>query len=496
MGHMILQGFASSLSPTIIGLMAVGVVIGIVFGSTPGLTGAAAMTLLLPVSYGMDVLPAVLLLIAIWNAAVWAGAVPAIVMNIPGTSAAAATLLDGHPMARKGLATRALRSSIIGAFVGSIAAALALLFVAPALGYVVSYLGPAEVFAFATFGLTLVVSVTRGSVVNAIISALIGLLIGTFGFAPSGFPRFVFTPDLLSGFPLIPALIGLFTFPELMNLIRERRQRIVTAELVKHDTFLLRAGDWAAHWFNFVRSAVVGVFMGMHPGAGPSISSFVTYNEARRVSKTKPEFGEGNVDGVIAADTGANAAVLSGLIPAFTLGIPGSVDTIIIIAALTLHGVEPGPTLFEKHGQLAYTIFAGAFIANVLMLIIGLLTARWIANVARVPSTVLVPVVTVLALVGAYSVDNTWFDVATALGAGLLGYALRSMRISTIPLLLGLILGPILETNLYQAIQVYGSLPGAIFTRPVALIFLLISVANLVHASIARRGHRVATDAV
>lgn len=496
MGGLILHGFTSSLSPANTGIMAIGVVIGIVSGSIPGLTGAAAMTLLLPVTYGMGVVPAVLLLIAIWNAAVWAGAVPAIVVGIPGTSSAAATLLDGRPLALQGVAGRALRASLVGAFVGSVAAAIVLLFVAPALGGVVRYLGPAEIFAFATFGMTLVVSVTRGSALNAVISALIGLFIGTIGLAPSGFPRFVYTPDMQTGFSMIPMLIGLFTFPELMNRIRNGQQSVGSAEAIKRDMFLLHLHDWSAHWFNFVRSAVLGVFMGMHPGAGPSVASFVTYNEARRASKSGPQFGEGNIDGVIAADTGANAAVLSGLMPAFLLGIPGSVDTVIIIAALTLHGLEPGPTLFAQHGSLVYTIFTGAFIANILLLVIGLLTARWIAKVAKVPATVLVPVVTVMALVGAFSVQDNWFDVATALGAGLLGYALRSMGVSTIPLLLGLILGPILETNLYQAIQVYGSISSAIFTRPVAVIFLLISVANLLHSCIVRRRHRVQSDVV
>ncbi len=497
MTHLILQGFAASLTPLNIGLMALGVVIGIVFASLPGLTGAAAMTMLLPLSYGMPAVSAVLLLIAIWNAAVWAGAVPAVVMNIPGTSAAAATLLDGHPLAMQGHAQRAIRTSIIGAFVGSIAAAIALLFVAPLIGNVVIYLGPAEIFAFASFGLTLVVSITRGTLAKSIISVLIGLFIGTVGFAPSGFPRFAFTPNLLSGISLIPALIGLFTFPELINLIRNRRPRIVQVEPSRErDLFLFRAQDWSRHWFNFVRSAVIGVFMGIHPGAGPTISSFITYNEARRVNKSDPPFGEGNIDGVIASDTGANAAVLSGLIPAFTLGIPGSVDTVIIIAALTLHGLQPGPTLFMQHAPFVYTIFAGAFVANILMLVIGLFAARWTAKLALVPTRFLLPIVTVVALVGAFAVNNNWFDVLTALLAGLLGYGLRSMGISTVPLLLGLILGPILETNLYQALQVYGSLWSAIFTRPIALAFLLLSVASLVHALITRRHHKAGSDVV
>ena len=480
----IAQGFLVSLSPINVAAMAGGALLGVMVGSLPGLTAAAAMTVLLPLTFGMPAATGVLLLLAIWNAAVWAGAIPGILLNIPGTAAAAATTIDGHPLAQQGHAARAIRASIVGSTFGAFAAGLALLLLAGPLSDLATKAGPAEMFTFALFGLSLIVSISSShGMLQGMISLLIGLFVATVGYSPAGVARFVFMPSLLGGFPVIPTLIGVFTIPQVLSLIGQRRDRFLmdTGSLAAHDDFLLRASDWGKHWFNLVRSALVGIFVGIHPGAGPTVCSFICYNEARRAYRPGDvPFGQGNVGGVIAADTGANAAVLASLVPALAVGIPGSADTVIVMAALTLHGLTPGPGLVQKAPLTIYTILTGVFVANFFMLVIGWFGARYVAQLTRIRVSILVPLIVVAAGIGAFATENNWFNALLAFGFGVFCYGLHKIGISLVPLVLGLILGPILEVNLNQSLQVYGTFWNALAVRPVALVFLFIAILAMV----------------
>lgn len=480
--HLMATGLLASLSPLNVVLMLGGVLLGMVFGAMPGLTGAAAMTMLLPVTFSLPPQAGILFLIATWNAAVYAGSIPAIVLNIPGTAASAATALDGHPLARKGKATTALRASIFGSVLGAFMSGLALLLLSPPLAKLSLMFGPAEMFAFAFFGLATIVSLSSGTMIKGLFSGLFGLLMATVGFAPSGALRFVYTPGLLDGFPIVTTLIGLFTVPEVLSLIQGGKAHVAkeSAVLTKAGNFLLVARDWVTHGFNFLRSAVIGTIVGVLPGSGPTVAGFISYNEARRASKNRERFGEGEIAGVIAADTANNAAVLSSLVPALTLGIPGSVDAVIILAALTMHGLAPGPLLFQQDGPAVYTVFMGVFVANALMLLVGVFGARWIAQVTRLRLSILAPAILVFAMVGSFAVRNNWFDVVLALVIGLVGYGFRTIGIPLAPMVLGLILGPILERNLYQSIVYYSGRTGLLLHNPIAFIFMLLALLTII----------------
>jgi putative tricarboxylic transport membrane protein len=477
MEHLIAQGFVHVFTAGNLGAMVLGVAIGMVFGAIPGLSGATAMTMLLPLTFVFRADTGVLFLIAIWNAAVYAGSIAAICLNIPGNAAAAACAIEGHLLAQRGLARRALRASIVGATIGGFAAAASLMLLSPPLAAMALTFGPAEMFGLALFGMAAVVSLASGSLVRGLIGMLIGLLIATIGTAPSGDIRLVVMPDLINGLPMIPTLVGFFTVPVLLEMVLHRRTRVAVnlASLDQPDTFLLKLSDWTTHWFTIAKSAVLGVFLGVVPGHGPTIASFIAFGEARRTAKPGHEFGHGDIRGVLAPETAANAAVFSSLVPALTLGIPGSVDAVIVMAALTMHGMIPGPMLLQNSGDVLYTIFAGAFVANTLMLVFALTCAPLIAKVTRAPLAILAPAIVVFALVGAFAVDGDMFSVYVALGTGLFGFALRLLRVPLPPLLLGLILGGPIETYFLQASVLYNSVWQAV-TRPICAVLVLLTL--------------------
>jgi putative tricarboxylic transport membrane protein len=474
MEHLIAQGFLHVFTFANLGAIVFGVAIGMIFGAIPGLSGATAMTMLLPLTFVFRADTGVLFLIAIWNAAVYAGSIAAICLNIPGNAAAAACAIEGHQLARRGLARRALRASIVGSTIGGFAAAASLMLLSPPLAAMALTFGPAEMFGLALFGMAAVVSLASGSLIRGTIGMLIGLLIATVGTAPSGDIRLVVMPDLINGLPMIPTLVGFFTVPVLLEMVLHRRTRVAVnlASLDQSDSFLLRLSDWATHWFTIAKSAVIGVLLGVIPGHGPTIASFIAFGEARRTAKPGHEFGHGDISGVLAPETAANAAVFSSLVPALTLGIPGSADAVIVMAALTMHGMIPGPMLIQSSGDVLYTIFAGAFVANAVMLVFALTCARLIARVTRAPLAILAPVIIVFALVGAFAVNADMFDVYVALATGLFGFALRLLRVPLPPLLLGLILGGPIETYFLQASVLYDSIWQAMM-RPVCAVLVL-----------------------
>jgi putative tricarboxylic transport membrane protein len=482
MGELMLSGLFQSIHVTNLLVMLMGVVIGMIFGAVPGLTGAAAMTILLPLTFVFPAETGVLFLLGIWNAAVYSGSIPAIVLNIPGTAASAATTLDGYELAKQGKATRTLRASVFGSTIGAFVSALTLLFLSPPLAKLSLMFGPAEMFSFTLFGLMIIITLSSGNLVKGLIAGLLGLLMSTIGFAPSGTVRFAVTPDLVDGFPIIVTLIGLFTFPEVFAIIRERKSVVGQGGgmLLQADNFLFKLRDWTRYAGNFARSSIIGAVVGVLPGAGPTIAGFVSYNEAKRASKTPENFGRGEIAGVIASDTANNAAVLSSLVPALTLGIPGSVDAVIILAALTMHGILPGPMLFQENGLLVYTVFMGVFVCNLIMLGVGLLSARHIAQLSRLRSSILAPMIIVFALVGSFAVRNDWFDVFSAFGIGLVGFGLREMDIPLAPMVLGVILGPILERNLYQMVVLFDGHYVDLLKLPIFLAFMALSVLSVV----------------
>jgi putative tricarboxylic transport membrane protein len=484
-----LIGLVQALEPFNIAIMVAGLVIGVVFGGTPGLTAAAAMTMLLPLTFMLPPVAGVLFLLSIWNGAVYAGGLPAILVNIPGTPASAATAFDGYPMAQQGLAQRALRASIVASCVGSFISAAALLLLSPPLARLSLLLGPAEIFGFALFGLTAAATLSGRSRLHGLFSVALGLWLATIGLSPAGQPRMMFSADLLDGFPVLIALIGLFTIPQVLALILSRAQQVAinTEQPAGREHYLLRLRDWSESWFNMLRSSLIGVVVGVLPGAGPTIAGFISYAEAKRASKKPETFGKGNPQGVIAAESANNAAVFSDLIPSFALGIPGSVDAVIVLAALTMHNMVPGPALFNRNPEVVYTFMMGAFVSVVLLLVIGLLSMRWIAYVTRMRLSLLAPAILVFGFVGVFSIHNNPFEVTMALGIGIVGFALRLAGVPLAPLVLGMVLGPILETKLYQVIALYDHGAGVLLTRPISLAFIVASALSVLWPLLRRK---------
>jgi putative tricarboxylic transport membrane protein len=480
---MILEGLLHVAEPMNLLAVLAGVLVGMGVGAIPGLSGGTTMTILLPLVLLAPPDSAVLFLISIWGAAVYAGSISAICLNIPGTAAAAATTIDGYALSRAGMARTALRASIVASAIGGMMSALALLFLSPLLAELALGFGPAEMFAFALLGMTTVSALSSDSLVRSTLATFIGLAIATIGIAPTGQTRMVFTPDLISGVPLIPLLIGLFTVPVALEMLRAGRTGIAIdlKSLEGREPFLTRLSDWTTHAWNFLRSGVMGVVIGVLPGAGPTIASFIAYGTAKRMARPadRDQFGKGSISGVIAPETANNAAVFSSLVPAFSLGIPGSVDAVIIMAALTAHGLVPGPLFIAQSGDVAYTIFVGAFVANIAMLLAGLYLARHIARITKVPQSLLGPIILTLALLGAFSVHNSVFEVGLTLFVGGCAFLLRRIGVPMAPIILGAILGPMLERYFVQALVLYDGPVAALTERPVASILLALSVATV-----------------
>lgn len=471
-------GLAGVFEPANLVAMIVGVLVGLCVGAIPGLSGGTTMTILLPLILLAPPDTAILFLISIWGAAVYAGSISAICLNIPGTAAAAATSIDGHALARKGRARLALKASIIGSSLGGMASALALLFLSPLLASLALSFGPAEMFAVTLFGLTTVASLSSSSMLRGLLATLIGLAIATIGTAPTGQYRLVLVPELITGIPLIPLLIGLFTVPVAIDMLCQGQTGIAIDidSIGAREPFLNRVSDWIKHGFNFLRSGVMGVVIGVLPGAGPTIASFIAYGVAKRFAKDPDSFGRGNIDGVIAPETANNAAVFSSLVPAFSLGIPGSVDAVIIMAVLTAHGLVPGPLLISKSADVAYTVFVGAFVANIAMLLMGLMLAKQIAKITKIKQAYLGPAILTLALIGSFSVHNSQFEVGITLTVGIVAYFLRKLGVPMAPIILGAILGPMLEKFLVQAIVLYDGAWAAMGDRPLATVIGVVAI--------------------
>ena len=476
---------AAVFTPQVLLIMVGGVLLGLGFGSIPGVSATTGMILLLPLTFFLPPLQGVMLLISIWLSGTYAGSIPAIVLNIPGTAASVATAIDGYPLSQQGQAPRALRASIVGSVFGGIVSAVALVFFSPPLADLALRFRPPEMFAFALFGMTIIVSLSAGALARGALAGVLGMLLASVGFGPAGTARFAYTINLLDGFPIVIVLIGLFTFPQILELLQkgaisieqnsERRNEPVER---MDRLYLLRISDLARHGVNLVRSAIIGVIVGILPGSGPTVAGFVGYSEAKRASKDKDSFGKGNIDGVISAETANNASILSSLIPTLTLAIPGSVVAVIVLAALQMHGIVAGPRLFQQSGDLVAAIFIGVFVVQFVLLAAGLTFGRFIALITRVPVNVLTPIVFAMALAGAYSVRNNVWDVIVATFIGFIGYGLHLLRIPLSPLILAAILGPIVERNWYLTYQLYADDWGRLFVRPIFLLLMGLTKLN------------------
>jgi len=469
----LLFGFNTLMGWKPITIIVCGVIIGILVGAMPGLSPSTGVALLVPFSYTMSPALAVILLVSIYISSNYGGSITAVLINTPGTPAAAATALDGYPMTLKGEAGKGLGMSLIASTIGGIFGVIILIVFAVPLAKLAISFHPADYFALAIFGLTTVGSLGGGNVFKAMVAVLFGLLINTVGLDPiSGVSRFTFGIDqLYDGFSLIPALIGLFALSVVFTAFEKGAFGSTIVEKVS-GTFPTLRESWKTK-FTIVRSSVLGTIIGIFPGAGATIASFISYNIAQRTSKEPETFGKGAMDGVAASEAANSSSVGGALIPLLALGIPGSATDAVLIGALQLHDITPGPLLFETNPEIVYGIFASLIIANAVMLILGIYGVRFFAKVVEVPVSVLYPMILVIALIGSFAVRSSFFDVGACFAFGVIGWIFKRYGFPVAPIVLGIVLGSLLEENFRRAIMMEG--PTVFLTQPLAATMLAIA---------------------
>lgn len=477
--ELLLEGFINLLNWKVILFLVFGTVLGIAIGSLPGLTSTMGVALMLPLTFGMDPVTGILLLIGVYFGSVYGGSITAILINTPGTPASAATVMDGYPLSQKGMAQKALTVSILSCSIGGAISVLVLIFVAPHLANFALKFSAPESFALALFGLSIVSSIAGSSIVKGLMAGVLGLLVATIGMDPiGGFPRFTFeVTELSTGINFIPVMIGLFAASEAFKSIED----MFSVENIKVivEKAKLKWTEFKGIIGTLLRSAGIGTFIGMVPGAGADIAAFVAYNEAKRFAKNKEEFGKGDLRGVAAPEAAGNSVTGGAMIPLLTLGIPGDAVTAVLLGALMVQGLQPGPMLFEANGPLVYTLFVGMLLANILMLVFGLVGIRLFIKVLHIPKAILTPIIIVLCVVGAYALNNSYFDVLVMFVAGVVGYFMKRAGIPASPIILGLILGPMMESNLRRALVMSQGDLSIFYTRPITLVLIILAFITL-----------------
>mgnify|MGYP000385819337 CR=1 FL=1 len=452
---------------------------GVLVGALPGLNATTGVALLLPFTITMDPIPAIAILTTIYCAATFAGAITAILINTPGTSASATTCLDGYPLAQRGEAGKALGMAAVSSTIGGIVSVVCLMAAAPLMARAAYNFAPPEYFALTVFGLSMLATIGDGSPIKNILSGAFGVLVATVGVdLLTSIERFTFGMNELSeGIPFVPVMIGVFGISELLiqadNLHVERKQVIMKA--IK----LPSRADYKKVWRTILRSSGIGTFIGILPAEGATVASMIGYNEAKRWSKTPEEFGKGSLEGIAGSEAANNSATGGAMVPTLALGIPGSPTAAVILAGLMVHGLRPGPTMFTEQADFAFAIFWSMMLVNVLFFFIGLFGAKLFARVTLIPIQILWPIVFIFSIVGAYALEQSMIDVLIAVGSGILGFFMRRYGFSVVPMAIGLILGGMLETRLGQSMVMLDEQWWLMFTRPLSLFFFVLTALAL-----------------
>ena len=460
-----------------------GLLIGIIFGAIPGLTVALAIVLFLPFTFSLDPVSGILLLLGIYCGGTYGGSISAILIKTPGTPSAAATILDGYPLAQKGHPRKALLMALTASAISGFISAIILLLAGPQIAKATLLFGPAEYAALAIFGLSIVASLLSHELNKGIISAAVGLFIATIGIDTfEGTYRFTFgNYRLFGGIELIPALIGLFAVSEILAKATKNYRDEKKKTVVKLDSAdKLHPHEVKENLLTIIKSSLIGTVIGAIPGTGGGIAAFFSYNEARRTSKEPETFGTGSLTGIAAPEAGNNGVTGATLIPLLTLGIPGDGAVAILLGAFMMHGLLPGPSLFVEYRDITYAILLGLPIVNILLWIQGRSLIKYFAMITmKIPEVVLMPILLFLCAAGAYSLAGTMFNVYIILIFGGISYVMQRFGYSTIPLLLGIILGPTLEQNLRRALTISEGSLSIFVTRPISLFFLIITVLSV-----------------
>ncbi len=463
--------------PSVFLLLIAGVVLGLFFGCIPGLTAALGVSLILPLTYMMSPIQGLSTLIGIYVGGISGGLYGAILLNIPGTSASIVTCFDGSPMAKHGHAAEALSMGIFASFVGGTFSMIVLVAVAPMLAKVAVIFGPWEYTALGIMGLSVVVSLASKDLVKGLISAVLGIFLAMCGLDPvMGDARFTFGFwQLNSGFPTLATLMGFFALGEMLTQVCSLNQKGEFTAMQDHVPLIPSWNNIRRSGFALMVGSVIGTMVGILPGVGQSTAAMLAYSQTKAFSKNPEEFGHGRIEGVAASESANNAVNGGAMIPMMTLGIPGDLVTSILMGGLVIHGLQPGPLMFKLNIDVVGSMFIAYALSNIVMVIVALTLIRVFIRLLRVPAQILYPVILIMCVLGTYSVNNRIFDIWVLLITGTVGYFLTNSGFSLPPLILGYILGPIVESNFRTALVADRGAISVIFQHPIAIIILIIA---------------------
>ena len=463
------QSIASFATPAVIFYALLSSLVGVIMGALPGLTATMALALVTTLTLKLQPNEALLILICTYVGAIYGGSRSAILLNIPGTPASAASCLDGYALARQGMAGRAMGIATTGSVMGTLIGMFFLAGFTPILGNMALKFGAYEFFWLALFGVLIAGTLTGDDPLKGWIAGIAGIFIATIGQeAQYAYERFSWgVRDLAGGIQLVPALVGAFGFAELLTAMKERQAPV---KISAFDTVIPRAKDVLQYWRTILRSGLIGTGVGIVPGVGEDVAAWSSYAAAKRASKEKEKFGKGSIEGLMAAETGDNACVPGAMIPVLTLAIPGSAPAAVLMAAMIIHGVKPGPMIMIENPQFVYDVVAMMLFATIGILIYGIVLTKLLVQVLRVPQHIIVPIVFVLCVVGSFAIAGRMFDVYVMLFFGVLGFFLRHYGYPMAPLVLGIVLGDLLEKNLRRALVLSDGDLTPFFTRPISAV--------------------------
>ena len=475
----LLSGFQVIFQPVHFLYCFLGVFVGTLIGVLPGIGPVGAMSILLPTTFGVSPIAGVVMLAGIYYGAMYGGSTTSILVNIPGEAASVITCLDGYQMARKGRAGVALGMAALGSFIGGTFSIIALMFLAYPLSEAAVKFGPPEYFSLMCMGLVVVTYLARGSLSKALVMAILGLILGVVGTDPiSGKLRFTLGfPDLADGIDLVPLAMGLFGISEVLTNIEKPIKRVIFQTKIQH--LLPTRQDWKDSVGPIIRGSFTGFFLGILPGGGSILSSFVSYSMEKKISKHPEKFGTGIIEGIAGPETANNAATGGAFVPLLALGIPPNIVMALLFGALLVHGVYPGPMLIKQHPEIFWGTIASMYVGNAMLLVLNLpLIGLWV-KLLKVPYRILFPLILLFTLIGSYTINNKTFDVLVMVFFGLVGYILRKFQYEEAPLILAFILGPILEQAFRQSLIMSNGSLAIFVSRPIAFVALALSAALL-----------------
>ncbi|MHB0871498.1 MAG: tripartite tricarboxylate transporter permease [Chloroflexota bacterium] len=475
----LMMGFSVALTTENLLAAFLGAFLGTIVGAMPGLGSSAGIAVLVPISFNYDATTALILMAGVYYGCMYGGTITSVLVNLPGESATVMTCLDGYQLAKKGQAGKALGVAQIGSFMAGTLGVVSLMLIAPPLAAFALSFGPPEYFALMVLGLTVLASLGGGSVLKSLLMAIFGLLLSQVGTDPvGGAARFTFNNILfLNGVEFIPVAVGLFAIGELL-ITAERTTQL------RFDSFSLRSmiptpSEWVICTAAWIRGGIIGFLVGVLPGAGATIASFISYATEKKLSKHPEKFGTGVIEGVAGPEAANNAASAGAMVPLLTLGVPGSGSTAVMLGALMIHGLRPGPLLFQQNPEFVWGLIASMYIGNIVLLILNMPLVPLFTSILRIPYPVLAPIIIIVSFIGVYGINNSVFDVWVMFVFGVMGYFCKKFDYPVAPTVLALVLGDILERSLRQSLAMSQNDPSIFFTRPISAALLAIALLSL-----------------